>query len=294
MKNPYRYSFDNKRYQTMNYYLKSKYNCKIAKVPLNAHFTCPNRDGTKSIGGCTFCSSKGSGDSVLGFNENVMEQYEIGLSRMKRKWPDCKGFAYFQSYSNTYAPFSVLKDLYDPFFEKEDVFGICIATRADCIDDEFLEYLNKKSVLKETWIELGLQSIHEDTMDLCNRCHNTQIVYDIIQKIKKTHIKCCVHIMNSLPYESKEKMIETAEWVAHSNCDAIKIHMLHLIQGTQMANDYLKNPFPLLSKEEYIDIVVSQLEILPESMIIERLTGDGIASDLIAPDWTIKKTKVRN
>ena len=109
MKNPYRYSFDNKRYQTMNYYLKSKYNCKIAKVPLNAHFTCPNRDGTKSIGGCTFCSSKGSGDSVLGFNENVMEQYEIGLSRMKRKWPDCKGFAYFQSYSNTYAPFSVLK-----------------------------------------------------------------------------------------------------------------------------------------------------------------------------------------
>ena len=294
MKNPYRYSFDNKRYQTMNYYLKSKYNCKIAKVPLNAHFTCPNRDGTKSIGGCTFCSSKGSGDSVLGFNENVMEQYEIGLSRMKRKWPDCKGFAYFQSYSNTYAPFSVLKDLYDPFFEKEDVFGICIATRADCIDDEFLEYLDKKSVLKETWIELGLQSIHEDTMDLCNRCHNTQIVHDIIQKIKKTHIKCCVHIMNSLPYESKEKMIETAEWVAHSNCDAIKIHMLHLIQGTQMANDYLKNPFPLLSKDEYIDIVVSQLEILPESMIIERLTGDGIASDLIAPDWTIKKTIVLN
>lgn len=294
MKNPYPFSLDNKRYQTMNYYFKTQYNQKIAKVPLNANFTCPNRDGTKSTGGCTFCSSKGSGDSVLQFDADVQSQYDIGLKRMQHKWPDCKGFAYFQSYSNTYAPLKVLKKLYDPFYERNDVLGICIATRADCLEDEVIDYFSKQSEKKETWIELGLQSIHEKTMEACNRAHSTQLVFDKIEKCKQKNLKVCVHIMNSLPYESKEQMIETARCVSHSRCDAIKIHMLHLLKNTKMGQDYLNCPFPLLSLEQYVDVVICQLEVLREDIIIERLTGDGMANDLIAPDWTLKKTIVYN
>ena len=210
MKNPYKYSFDNKRYQTINYYFKNKYHQKVCKVPLNANFTCPNRDGAKSIGGCTFCSNMGSGDSILGFQEDLKKQFDIGLKRMQNKWPDCIGFAYFQSFSNTYASLSKLKELYSPFFLDENVKGICIATRADCLDDEKISYFNEMAKYKETWIELGLQSIHESTMERCNRKHTTKDVFDIVQKLHKTNIKCCIHIMNSLPNETQDDMLETA------------------------------------------------------------------------------------
>ena len=294
MKNPYPYTLDNKRYQTINYYFKTNYHQKVAKVPLNANFTCPNRDGTKGIGGCTFCSAMGSGDSILGFNQNLLTQYTIGLERMRHKWPDCIGFAYFQSYSNTYADLKTIQDIYDPFYENEEVHGICIATRADCLTDEIIDYFTSKASIKETWIELGLQSVHEKTMEACNRKHTTQEVFDVVKTLHNTPIKTCVHIMNSLPNESKEDMVETARQVADAHPDAIKIHMLHLIKGTKMADEYMEKPFHLLSLQEYVDIVVDQLEILPEDMIIERLTGDGMAKDLIEPLWTIKKTIVTN
>ena len=294
VKNPYIYSLDNKRYQTINYYLKTKYNQKVAKVPLNASFTCPNRDGTKSTGGCTFCSSKGSGDSILGFHEDLMTQYTIGLERMKSKWKDCIGFAYFQSFSNTYAPLETLKKIYDPFFFNKDIKGICIATRADCLDDEKIAYFNEMAKEKEVWIELGLQSIHEDTNRLINRAHSTKEVFDCIEKLKKTNILCCVHIMNSLPFETQEMMIETARQISIYKPDAIKIHMLHIIKDTKMEEMYRNNEFTLMTLEEYVETVVDQLEILPPDMIIERVTGDGMAKDLIAPLWTIKKTIVAN
>ena len=294
MNNPYQYTNDNKRYQTINYYFRQKYHQKVCKVPLNAHFTCPNRDGSKAIGGCTFCSSMGSGDSILGFNEDLMHQFDIGLERMHKKWPDCIGFAYFQSYSNTYAPLSVLKEIYDPFYQSEKVKGVCIATRADCLDDEKIKYFNEMAKIKETWIELGLQSIHEETMNRCNRCHTTKEVFDIVEKLNSTDIKCCIHIMNSLPNETKEDMLNTARMIANYHPDAIKIHMLHLLENTQMANEYKLSPFHLMSLEEYVDVVVQQLEILPSDMVIERVTGDGLAKDLIAPLWTIKKTIVAN
>ena len=294
MQNPYPYSLDNKRYQTINYYFKTKYNHKVAKVPLHAGFTCPNRDGTKGINGCTFCSGKGSGDSILGFHEDLMKQYELGLERMRHKWPNCYGFAYFQSFTNTYAPLSILQSIYDPFYENDDVKGVCIATRADCLTDDTIEYLSQKAVEKETWIEIGLQSIHEKTMEACNRCHTTQEVWDVLDKLKNTPIKTCIHLMNSLPGETKEDMLETVKQVSLHRPDAVKIHMLHIIEGTKMAKDYKDNPFPLLSLEEYVDVVVDQLELLPPDCIIERLTGDGMAKDLIAPLWTIKKTIVTN
>ena len=292
--NPYKNSNDNKRYYTMNYYFKQKYHKKVAKVPLNSGFTCPNRDGSKSIGGCTFCSSMGSGDSILAFSKGLKSQYDLGLKRMQKKWKDCLGFAYFQAYSNTYAPLDNLKKIYDPFVFDNNVAGISIATRADCLDEEKIAYFDSIADTKEVWIELGLQSIHEDTMDRCNRMHTTKEVEEILSLLKKTRIKSCIHIMNSLPSETKEDMLETAHWIAVWQPDAIKIHMLHLIENTKMAEEYRQNPFKLLSLEEYVDIVVDQLEIISPDCIIERLTGDGIAKDLIEPLWTIKKTIVTN
>ena len=211
---------------------------------------------------------------------------------MQNKWPDCIGFAYFQSYSNTYAPLPILKKIYDPFFKNPDICGVAIATRADCLNDEIIDYLNSQN--KEVWLELGLQSVHEGTMEKCNRKHSTQIVFDWIDKLKSTNIKTCVHIINGLPNETKSDMLETVKQISKHNPDAIKIHMLHLIEGTQMAKEYEEHPFHILTLEEYVDIVVDQLELLPKEMIIERLTGDGIAKDLIEPKWTIKKTIVTN
>lgn len=292
--NPYPYSSDNKRYYTMNYYFQTKYHKKVAKVPLNAGFTCPNRDGTKGNHGCTFCSAKGSGDSILAFFQDLNTQYQQGLTRMRSKWPDCLGFAYFQAYSNTYADLDALKEIYNPFIKDPTVTGISIATRADCLDDEKIAYFDSLAKQKEVWIELGLQSIHEKTMQMCNRQHSTQIVEDTVNKLKQTSIKSCVHIMNSLPYETKEMMLETARWIANCKPDAIKIHMLHILQGTQMALQFFNEKFSLLSIEDYVDIVIRQLEVLPPDLIIERLTGDGMANDLIEPQWTIKKTIVLN
>ena len=267
MNNPYPYSNDNKRYQTINYYFRNKYHQKVAKIPLNAGFTCPNRDGTKGIGGCTFCSSMGSGDSILCFDDSLQKQYKEGLKRMQNKWPDCIGFAYFQSYSNTYAPLETLKKVYDPFFKNPDIPGVAIATRADCLSDEIIDYLNSQN--KEVWLELGLQSIHEKTMERCNRKHSTQIVFDWLDKLKSTNIKTCVHIINGLPNETKSDMLETVKQISKHPIDAIKIHMLHLIEGTQMAKEYKEHPFHILTLEEYVDIVVDQLELLPQEIIID-------------------------
>lgn len=294
MKNPFPYSNDNKRYYTMNYYLKHTYHKKVAKVPLNAGFTCPNRDGSKAYGGCSFCSAMGSGDSILAFSEDLKKQYQIGLERMRKKWPDCLGIAYFQSFSNTYAPLKDLKRIYDPFFDDPELIGVAIATRADCLNEETIDYLNKQSAKKDVWIELGLQSIHAKTMDHLNRQHTTEEVWKTILQLQKTNIHTCIHIMNSLPHEKEEDMLETVRQIAYYHPDAIKIHMLHLLKGTRLAQEYEQNPFHLMSLEEYVDLVVKQLELLPQDIIIERLTGDGLADDLIEPLWTIKKTIVLN
>ena len=292
--NPFPYSHTNKRYYTIDHYFQNKYHAKTAKVPLHAGFTCPNRDGTKGIGGCAFCSELGSGDTILAFHDTLQQQYELGLARMRSKWPDCIGIAYFQSFTNTYAPLDTLKKLYDPFFERSDVAGVCIATRADCLDDEMIAYFAEKAQHKEVWIELGLQSIHDHTMDRLNRGHSSQIVFDVIEKLKPTPVKTCVHLINSLPGETEEMMLETAQKMAEIHPDAIKIHMLHVIQNSALGRLYNSHPFPLMSEKEYVDLVVKQLELLPQDMIIERLTGDALKEELMAPAWTLKKTIVLN
>lgn len=293
MKNPFIYSNDNKRYHTFNYYLKETYHEKVFKVVLDAGFTCPNRDGSKSVGGCTFCSALGSGDSVIRASD-LNEQFDKGVQRMRKKWPNGKAMAYFQAYTNTYGPLEKLKACFEPFIKREDVLALCIATRADCLNDENIAYLDSLCKYKEIWIEVGLQSIHDETAQRINRAHDYDCFLKAIDRLSKTNCKICVHIINGLPYETKEMMIETAKEVGKLPIHALKIHALHLLKNTKMAQEYEKNPFHILTLEEYVEIVCEQLTYLPPEIILERLTGDGIASDLIAPLWSIKKVMVLN
>lgn len=290
---PYIHSSDNKRYQTFNYFARDTYGGKTFKVGIDAGFSCPNRDGTTAYGGCVFCSARGSGDMIPD-TKNIEEQIKKGQEIMENKWPDAKMIAYFQAYTNTHAPLKDLKKLYDPYFHDDRFVGIDIATRSDCLSDDKIAYFKEMSAIKDLTIEIGLQSIHKDTGVWMNRGHDLDSVKEVLIKLKEAGIRTCVHIINGLPVENKEKMMATIDFVAAMNPEMIKIHMLHLLRGTVLGNQYIKEPFPLLSKDEYIDIVVSQLERLSPDMVIARLTGDGLSDDLLAPLWTEKKTIVLN
>ncbi len=294
--NPFTWSDTNKRYHTFSYAMKKKYGQKLAKIPLNANFTCPNRDGTKGIGGCAFCSSLGSGDSILAAQDDLAIQYTKNLKRAQQKWPNALGMAYFQSFSNTYAPLPILKELYTPFFENPEVSALSIATRADCVNECTVSWLAKmqQKWRKETWLEFGLQTIHQATAQMMNLCHTKEDVEKAVQLCKRYGLKCCIHIINGLPHESHEQMMETAQFVAKIHPEAIKIHMLHLLKNSRLGKMWQFHPFEPLSLNQYVQIVVDQLEILPGDIIIERVTGDGLAQDLLAPLWTIKKTIVAN
>ena len=292
--NPFPYTSDNKRYYTWNHYLKTTFNQKVFKVALDAGFSCPHRrsDGK---GGCTFCSEAGSGDFAGNRSMLLAKQFEEQKAMMLRKWPNGLAIAYFQAYTNTYAPLSTLKEIYEPFFNGTiDCLGVAIATRPDCLDDEIIEYLVEKNKQKPLYLEIGVQTIFNETSRLINRGHTTEVLEETLTRLKKTDIPLVLHIINSLPYESADMMIQTAKWVAKWHPFAIKIHMLHILKRTPMALQYQHSPFPILSKEEYIDIVVSQLEVLPEDIVIQRLTGDAPSEDLITPLWTLSKVAVLN
>ncbi|AYV35108.1 TIGR01212 family radical SAM protein [Erysipelothrix rhusiopathiae] len=293
MTNPYPYSLDNKRYQTYNYFTQKTYGQKAFKVSIDAGFTCPNRDGTCGSGGCNFCSARGSGDMILK-NPDLEKQIEHSQNIMLQKWPDAAKIAYFQAYSNTHDSLENLKKLYDPFFDDDRFVGIDIATRSDCLDDEKIAYFEAMSRKKDLTIEIGLQTIHPETSEWMNRGHDLESVTSCIQKLKVAGIRTCVHIINGFPQETPEMMLETADYLAKMHPEMVKIHMLHIIKGTKLGAEYQKNAFPLLSRDEYVDIVVKQIERLPEDIVIARLTGDGMADDLLAPLWTIRKIVVTN
>lgn len=290
---PFKFSDTNKRYYTYSYYLKHKYGHKTAKIPLDAGFTCPNRDGTLSYGGCAFCSARGSGDTVIG-GEDIRGQFEAGLIRARRKWPGCKGIAYFQAYSNTYGSLSRMEEVLGPAFSWEDAAEVAVATRPDCLDDEKIDWLVRMNKRKEVWVELGLQSANDVVMGRMRRGHDTACVKEQVRNLQTAGLKVCLHIINGLPGDTYEDMMRTADLVACLHPDSLKIHMLHVIEGSALAAAYKASPFPLLSMKEYVGIVCDQLERLPEDIIIERVTGDGMSSDLIAPDWTQKKTVTAN
>lgn len=292
--NQFKYSLDNKRYHTYNYYLKNKYQQKIAKVALNADFTCPNRDGTKGYGGCIFCSSSGSGDYAGNVQDNLELQFQTISKIMQRKWPNCGYIAYFQANTNTYGPLEKIQKMLEPFLEKEDVKGIALATRPDCLNEEIVKYLAKVNETKDVYLELGLQTIHEQTSNLINRGHTFQEFIDGLNLCRQYNLEVCVHIINGLPFETRDMMIETAKVLGKLNIQAIKIHMLFVVKNTKLHKMYENNEFRMLSRQEYIDIVVEQLRYLNPEIVIERLTGDGKIDDLIAPLWSIKKVTILN
>ena len=287
----FEYSLDNKRYHTLNYHLKNKYGKKVFKVALNAGFSCPNKVNGK---GCIFCSRLGSGDFAGDVNKDLITQFNEVKKIMEHKWNDAYYIAYFQANTNTFAPVKVLKEKYESVLNLPNVIGLDIATRCDAISEDCLNYLKELNKKTNLTIELGLQSMHEETLKLINRGHNLKQFEDCVKKLKDNNIEVVVHIINGLPNETKEMMIDTVKYLNKLNIDGIKIHMLHIVKDTDLADMYLKNPFHVLTKEEYIDIVVNQLEILNPKIVIHRITGDPKISDLIEPDWLIKKVTIIN
>lgn len=292
--NTFPYTLDNKRYHTFNYYLKTKYNAKVSKVIIDGHFTCPNRDGKKGYGGCSFCSDKGSGDSNIDISKDICEQYKLNKETMDKKWKNKFYIPYFQSFSNTYGPLKKIKNMIEPFLKMDEVCEISIATRCDCLNDEIIEYLNSLTSIKPIWLEIGLQTANDKTEKYLNRGYDFIEFKNAINRLASTNIKVCVHIINGLPYETKDDMLNTIKMINTLKFDAIKIHMLHIIKGTRLAKEYQTNPFPIITRQDYIDIVVAQLRLLNKEIVIERLTGDPIKDDLIEPKWLINKTTILN
>lgn len=284
---------NNKRYNTLDNFYYDKFNSKIAKVSLDGHFTCPNIDGTKGFGGCIYCSSKGSGD-YAGTKSSLTDQFYEIKEIMDRKWPNSKYIGYFQAHTNTYAPIAVLKEKYEEILKIPDVVGLNIATRCDAITDECLDYLEELSKKTYLTIELGLQTIHEKTSILINRCHTLEEFDQMVKKLRKRNINVVVHIINGLPYETKEMMLETAEYLNTLDIQGVKIHMLHILKGTKLADLYEKEKFNVLTKEEYVEIACDQLELLDPKIVINRITGDPKVDDLVEPTWLIKKFTVLN
>ncbi len=282
-------TLDNKRYHTLNYFFKKKFGQKVFKVPLDINSTCPNQIN----GGCIYCSNK----SVASISDNsldILEQFENGRKIMEQKWPDSLYIPYFQSGTNTYNDKHLVKGYVDKLLMIPKVVGIDIATRPDCLSDEWLDYLeelNKKTFLI---VELGLQSSNDNTLRFINRGHDSKTFKDAVEKLHARNIFVVAHIINGLPYETKEDMINTIKFVNDCKVDGIKIHMLYIAKNTPLASLYEKNKFHILTREEYIDIVCCQLRLLNEDVVVMRITGDPILNELVAPEWLIKKFMVLN
>lgn len=282
-----------KRYYSLNYFLRQKFGEKVFKISLDAGFTCPNRDGTAGYGGCIFCSARGSGD-FAGTKENLVEQFFEVKEMMHKKWKEGKYIAYFQAYTNTYAPVEVLREKYEAVLNIDGVVGLAIATRPDCLPEDVLDLLdeiNKKTYL---WVELGLQTIHEDTAKLINRGYPLETYINAIEELKKRNIDVVTHVILGLPGEDKKRILETVDFVAHTNTQGIKLHLLHLMKGTRLVELYKRGELKFLSMDEYVDLIVDCIERLPEDMVVHRLTGDSPRSLIIEPLWSLKKWEVLN
>jgi radical SAM protein (TIGR01212 family) len=286
----FKYTLDNKRYHTLNYHYHKLFNSKVFKVSLDAGFTCPNKDGKISYGGCIYCKC-GSGE----YGEyDLITQFNKVKDIVSKKWPNSKYIGYFQANTNTYAPLYILKEKYEAILKLPNVIGLNIATRPDSIEKDVLDYLeelNKKTYLT---IELGLQTIHKSTSKLINRGHDLNCFINTLNKLRKRNINVVVHIINGLPYETKDMMIETIKYLSKLDIQGIKIHMLHILKGTELERLYNEKKFHVLTKEEYVDIVCDQLELLRDDVVINRITGDPKEEDLIEPFWLVKKFCVLN
>ena len=282
--NMFKYTLDNKRYHTLNYYYKQKYGKKVFKVPIDAHLGCPNK------GKCIYCS----GDFNNHINDDITNQFEKELKIMLNKWPDAYYIAYLQSDTNTYGPINKLKDIYEKLLSFDNVIGLTIATRPDTINDEVLNYLIDLNKRCNLTIELGLQSMHNKTLKLINRGHNLKQFDDCVKKLKQNNIEVVVHIINGLPNETEEMMLDTIKHLNKLHIDGIKFHMLYVSKGTKLEELYNNNQIKLLTKQEYINIVIKQLELLSPEIVIHRITSDPYKKDLIEPTWLLNKRQLIN
>ncbi len=291
--NTFPYSDSNKRYHTLDYFHKKKFASKVFKVSLNLGLTCPNRDGTKGVGGCIYCSNL-SGDFAGNKEEDLKTQFESVKEVLLKKWPNSLYIAYFQAGTNTYAPLSFLKEKFEEVLTYDKVVGLHIATRPDAISEECISYLKELSKKTYLVVELGLQSMHEKTAKFINRGHDLACFDSMVKRLRKENINVIVHIINGLPYETKEDMLETVKYLNTLDIQGIKIHMLHVLKNTPLGLLYQTKPFPILTREEYVDIVVDELRLLRPEIVIHRITGDPKEEDLIEPKWLIKKFGVLN
>ena len=283
-----------KRYYSFDSFLKNYFGEKIYKVSLDGGFTCPNRDGKVAKGGCTFCSSHGSGDFAGSRILTITEQFDDRKKVMEKKWNKGKYIAYFQAYTNTYAPIEELREKYSQAIAEENVVALSIATRPDCLGDDVLELLEEMSKKVYLWVELGLQTINDETAENFNRGYKFEVFKEGIKKLQDRGIEVVVHSIFGLPGETKEDMLKTIDYIAHSGAQGIKFHLLHLMKYTKMAEQYYNGEFELLSEEDYIDLICEGISMIPEDMVVHRLTGDAPRATLIGPMWSLKKWEVLN
>ena len=283
------------RYYTLNYYLNKRFNSKVFKVALNGGFTCPNRDGKVSTKGCIFCSPSGSGDFAGNRNDPLNIQFNSVKDIIHLKWPNAKYIAYFQANTNTYGPIEKLRKIfYEAINLNPDIVALSIATRPDCLDKEVLELLDEINKTIPVWVELGLQTIHEETATFINRGYKLNVFEEAVKNLRKINIEVIVHIINGLPYETKDMMLDTVKYLNNFDIQGIKIHSLFILKNTPLGNLYTKEKFNILSLEEYVDITTEQLALLDKDIVIHRINGDAPKNDLIEPTWSIKKLVVMN
>ena len=281
------------KYTTLNSYLKERFGCKVYKLALDGGFTCPNRDGTLGTRGCIFCSKGGSGEFAQSSKLSITEQLEKGKALVENKTKDGKYIAYFQAFTNTYAPVSELRRKYYEAVEHPDTVALSIATRPDCLPDGVLELIKEINQIKPVFVELGLQSIHKKTSDYIRRGYELEVYDKALEKLHNIGVNVVTHLIIGLPGETEKDMLESVEYVCRVT-DGIKLQLLHVLDGTDLAEEYRQGRVKTLSLEEYAGIIKKCVEIIPESVVIHRLTGDGAKKDLIAPLWSADKKTVLN
>lgn len=281
----------NKRYFDFNTYLRNLYGCRVQKISLDAGLTCPNRDGTLSAKGCIYCNARGSGTGAHARGLSISEQLEQGKTYLSRRYRAKKFIAYFQSFTNTYAPVDTLKRLYAEALAVRDVVGLSIGTRPDCISEPILSLLQAYALKHLIWIEYGLQSVHDRTLQLINRGHDFRRFETAVAATRNRGIKICAHVILGLPHEEKEHMIRTAKTVAALGIDGIKLHLLYVVKGTPLEKMYASGEYHCLAQQAYVELVCDFLEQLPKDIVIQRLTGDPHPDELVAPQWSLRKSE---
>ena len=279
------------RYYDLNSYLRSIFGCRVQKISLDAGLTCPNRDGSIATGGCIYCNSRGSGTGALQKGLSITEQILKGKESLKRRYKAKKFIAYFQSFSNTYGPYEKLKGLYKEALAIDDIVGLSVGTRPDCVDESILTLLEGYTKDYLVWIEYGIQSIHDRTLTFINRGHDVRCFKRAVEATRTRGIKICTHVILGLPFEDRRDMLATAKAVAAMGIDGIKIHLLYVIKGTGMEKLYQEGTYRCLEQDEYANLVCDFLELLPPDMVIQRLTGDPHPDELVAPEWSLRKNE---